>query len=128
MNINRKKIAIIDDNKTLLEELSEILKSVGYETNTADDLDSGIVMIKEFRPDLLLLDLKLKQGSGFELADRMRMTDNLPDIPIIAMTGYFTEKDHKLAMSICGIKKSLIKPLDIECLIDEIENVLSAVR
>jgi DNA-binding response OmpR family regulator len=72
----------------------------------------------------MLLDLKLPGISGFEVAHTLKITAITSDIPIIAMTGHYTEEERKYAINICGIKRCLTKPLDIEKLFEEIDGNL----
>lgn len=118
------KILIVDDNKEFLEEITEAVKTAGYRVRPETEGKNALEYARKKHPDLLLLDLKLPDISGFEVAHNMSCTAITADIPIIAMTGHYSEEERKYAINICGIKKCLTKPLDIEELFKEIKNWL----
>ena len=78
----------------------------------------------EIKPDLILMDLKMKPKSGFQLADELHNSFKTKSIPIIAITGFFTEKEHILMMKMFGMKHAMLKPVNPTDLIAKIELVL----
>jgi len=122
--MRKKKIMIIDDNKEFAEELKEVLNLDGYDAVAFFDGTSAMGMISRIKPDLILLDLKLIGKSGFQVAYELKSFPKTANIPIIAMTGFYTEKEHMELMKICGIKTCLIKPFDSQEVIAKIEDVL----
>jgi len=119
-----KKIMLVDDDKEFLNEMSEILKLSGYETFVFSDSTDAATKAINLKPDLILLDLKMDNKSGFKVADELRSITATKDIPVIAVTGVFTKKEHKLLMKVCNIRESLIKPIQPLDLISRIENIL----
>jgi DNA-binding response OmpR family regulator len=117
-------IMIVDDNVELLEELENLLKLGGYDVIALSDGSKVLETALENKPDLILLDLKMSPKSGFQIADEARNSSYLKDIPVIAMTGFFTEKQHFLMMKLCGIKTSILKPFRPLNLITKIEFAL----
>ncbi|MDH5662424.1 MAG: response regulator [Elusimicrobiota bacterium] len=124
----KKKILIIDDDREFGEELRELLELEGYNTTAFFDGTSALGMISRIKPDVILLDLKLTGKSGFQIAYELKSFPKTADIPIIAMTGFFTEKEHAELMDICGIQTCLIKPFDSRDVIGKIETVLKKRR
>ena len=118
-----KKIMLVDDDKEFLNEMSEILKLSGYEVFLFSDSTNVTTETISLKPDLILLDLKMDNKSGFKVADELRLTKATKDIPVIAITGVFTKPEHKLLMKVCNIRELLIKPikpLDIIAVIERI--------
>src|SRR5579863_10605155 len=103
-------IMIVDDNVELLEELENLLKLGGYDVIAISDGSKVFDAALKNKPDLILLDLKMSPKSGFQIADEARNSLLLRDVPVIAMTGFYTEKQHFLMMKLCGIKTSILKP------------------
>ena len=120
----RKKIMIIDDNSEFLDELKETMDLSGYDTERFSDGETALRCVEEFRPDAILLDLKMSGKSGFQVADLLTNQEHTSHIPIIAMTGFFKEKEHELLMKTCGIKTCLLKPFNPLDVIAEIEHLL----
>ncbi|MDE2009218.1 MAG: response regulator transcription factor [Candidatus Omnitrophica bacterium] len=117
-------IMIVDDNVELLEELENLLKLGGYDVAAISDGTQVLETALKNKPDLILLDLKMSPKSGFQIADEARNSIVLKDVPVIAMTGFFTEKQHFLMMKLCGIKTSILKPFRPLNLITKIEFAL----
>lgn len=122
----RKKpvIMVVDDNEELLEELENLLRLGGYDVIAVSDSTKAVDTAVNSRPDLILLDLKMSPKSGFQIADEARNQAPLKGIPVIAMTGFFTEKQHMLMMKLCGIKTAILKPFRPLNLITKIEFAL----
>jgi len=116
---------IVEDDKESLEELQEILVSVGYDVKAIDDPASALEAANTTKPDCILLDLKMPKKSGFQVADELKHFSKVGRIPIIAMTAFFTETEHSLLLKMCGIRKCLRKPLDPIEVIEQIEIALS---
>ncbi|MBF0504377.1 MAG: response regulator transcription factor [Candidatus Omnitrophica bacterium] len=124
MTIPKPRILIVDDNVELLEELKHMLELGGYDVLAINDGSKAFDAALKNKPDLILLDLKMSPKSGFQIADEFTNSMFLKDVPIIAMTGFFTEKQHLLMMKLCGIKTSILKPFRPVNLISKIEFAL----
>ena len=105
-----KRIMIIDDDREFLDEIGETLKASGYSTILLSDSRKAVDQVCEHKPDVLLLDIKMEGASGFKIADELRRTPEAKSIPLIGVTGFYTEEEHKLFMKMCGIKTVIIKP------------------
>ncbi len=131
--INAKKelmprIMIVDDDVELLEELKELLSANNYEVEVMPNSALAFEVACELKPDLVLMDLKMQPKSGFQLADELHNSFKTKAIPIIAITGFFTEKEHVLMMKMCGLKHALLKPFNPPDLITKIELVLEEAK
>lgn len=118
------KIMIVDDNAELLEELERMLSTAGYDVIVVSDSAAAFEEALKNAPDILLLDLKMTPKSGFQIAHELRHSWLMKDVPIIAMTGFFTEKEHILMMKLCGIKSFILKPFNPVDLISKLEFAL----
>jgi len=123
----KKKIMIVDDDKEFLEELKETLNLSGYDTVGFSDGVSALEMIRKIKPDLIMLDLKMSQKNGFQVAYELK---HLPDVrvPIITMSAFFTEREYTRLMDVCGIQTCLIKPFNPLEAISKIEEILQERR
>jgi DNA-binding response OmpR family regulator len=117
----RKKVMIVDDDKEFLEELQETLFLNGYEVIKIDDPHRVLDSAGNTKPDIILLDLKMDNFSGFEIADELSRFTKTVHIPVVAMTGFFTENEHASLMSLCGINKCIAKPFSAEQIVTAIE-------
>jgi len=79
---------VIDDEKAMRDSCYQVLSKDGYATETAENGQSGLQKIREVRPDLVLIDLKMPGMGGMELLEKIGQID--PDIISIVITGYAT--------------------------------------
>ncbi len=82
------RILIVDDEDVVLDSCLQVLEGRGYEVATARDGTEGLKLVREFAPDLVLVDLKMPGISGFEVLEEIRAGD--PTIVTIVITGYST--------------------------------------
>ncbi len=120
----RRKILLVDDDVELLVELKEMLTYSNYDVEIM--FNSGLAFEKtcELKPDLVILDLKMKPKSGFQLADELQNSILTKQIPIIAITGFFTDREHVLMMKMCGMKHVILKPFNPTDILAKIKAVL----
>jgi len=81
-----KKILIIEDEELLYNLLERKLNEKGYQASVAKDGVEGMKMIKEIKPDLVLLDIVMPNKNGFEVMDEMQADEKLKHIPIIVIS------------------------------------------
>ncbi len=86
----KKKILAIDDEEDIRFILKEELTDEGYEILTLGDPTQALDAIASFKPDLILLDIKMPQMSGIELLGKIR--DRYYDLPVILLTAYSSFK------------------------------------
>lgn len=118
------KIMIIDDDRELADELAGMLAAHGYEVACANDGETGLAKIGKSKPDLVLLDLRMKGMSGFRVADKLSCAAGSSAIPIIAMSAFYAPEEYAMILRICGIKRCLIKPFSPDRVLTEIFNTL----
>jgi two-component system response regulator ChvI len=122
----KQTVMIIDDDKVLLSELTEALEANGYQVRPFSDGKTALAAAPRIMPDIILLDLKMDKVSGFQVADKLNCSPKTENIPIIAMTGYFTQDEYSLITRICGMKKCINKPFKMEDIIAEVSKILAA--
>jgi DNA-binding response OmpR family regulator len=116
-----KRVMIIDDNREFLQELNELLVLNGYEVIEVADPTEVFEMTEKTKPDVILLDLNMPKKSGFEVALELKYFSRLYHIPIIGMTGFYSDEAYRSLMNLVGIQKCLIKPVNPAELISHIE-------
>ncbi len=125
----KRKVLLVDDDPDLVEMMSKVLEDDGrFEVRVAGNgFDAGM-MVKEYRPDLIVLDVMLPDINGKEVCQRVRADEGLDEVKIICISGMI--EDDKIAeLKAAGANDFLHKPFDIEELIErmctmmEIESV-----
>jgi DNA-binding NtrC family response regulator len=120
-----KTILIIDDEKTIRWSLGEALSTSGYDTDEAETAAAGIARFRESSPDLVLLDMKLPDGSGLDVLKTLKAED--PAVPVIMMTAYAEVETAVEAMK-SGAYDFVAKPYSAEKLRVTIANALENQR
>jgi CheY-like chemotaxis protein len=121
----RLRVLIVDDNADAVEMLAELLETLGYEVRYALDGPSALELVRDYYPDIALLDLGLPVMDGYELARRLREQPALAEIRLIAATGYGQESD-RARSSQAGFDLHFVKPLDLKQLLKALENTPTA--
>ncbi len=101
-----------------------MLTLAGYDVMAISDGSSAVKAAQVNVPDVVLMDLRMPVMSGFEVADRLKALTQTCKVPVIAITGHYTMKEHLWLMKFCGIKKCLKKPVNPVELKAEIESVI----
>ncbi|MDR2441026.1 MAG: response regulator [Planctomycetaceae bacterium] len=120
----KRKILVVDDDRELVELICDVLERDGrFETKSVNNgFDAGM-MVKEYRPDLIVLDVMLPDINGKEVCVRVRSDDSLEEVKIICISGMVEdEKIFELKMS--GANDFLQKPFETERLIERICHLL----
>ena len=119
-----RRILVVDDNEDILEILKLILEGYDYEVTTLADGHLLANRLKDYRPDLILLDIMLGDIDGRELCKMLKSNSETHDIPIIMISA-----SHGLSERFkpCDAPDDfLAKPFDISELLDKVQTQLSA--
>jgi signal transduction histidine kinase len=108
-----RRIVVVDDNRDAADILSALLQDDGHEVETVYSSHDVPALLHSFRPDIVLLDLGLPDIDGFELARRIREEAVLPNVRLIAITGYGQEEIKARTQS-AGFAAHLLKPVEFE--------------
>jgi len=114
----KRKVLLVDDDAELVELMSKVLEEDGrFEVRVASNgFDAGM-MVKEYHPDLIVLDVMLPDINGKEVCQRVRSDSALEDVRILCISGMI-EDDKIQELKLSGADDFLHKPFDIEELID----------
>lgn len=108
MSKDKKQIAILEDDSSLVKTLAEGLIAEGYEVSSAIDGETGLRLIEEKKPDLILLDIILPRKSGFEVMEELVKKEELKNIPVVVLTNLESDADVTRMMEL-GAKAFLVK-------------------
>ena len=97
-----KKVAIIEDEAELAALLEYNLGRQGLQTRVISGSKGAVEQLETWKPDLIILDVMLPDGDGFELCRRMRKTASLARTPVIFLTARGDEVDRVLGLEIGG--------------------------
>ena len=121
---NRGKILVVDDDRLVLATVAHGLAEAGYEVIDADNGDDAILLAREHRPALALLDIRMEGKSGFDVAETLR---DAYGIPFMFLSAFADEATRKQVQSL-GALDYLIKPLDVGEIVPAVAAALARVR
>lgn len=117
------KIFIIEDEKTIRDELSIFLSRYGYEVEAPTEFENIIDCVKEKKPNLILLDINLPIFDGYYICREIR---KFSDVPIIIVTSRDSDIDELMSMNL-GADDFVTKPYNTQILLARIESILKRV-
>src|SRR4030066_304941 len=120
----KRKILIVDDDAELVELISDVLERDGrFEVRTVNNgFDAGM-MVREYRPDLIVLDVMLPDINGKEVCQRVRSDKSMDDVRIICISG-MVEEDKVGELEAAGADEFMHKPFEVERLIERMCQLL----
>lgn len=118
MSDKRMKILVVEDEPSLIFTLRDTLESEGYDVVVSEEGTQAIEMVKEHKPDLMLLDIMLPGKSGYDIMEELRKDKYT--FPVIMLTAKDQEPDKVKGLSL-GADDYLTKPFGVKELLARIE-------
>ncbi len=115
-----RSVLVVDDNVDAATSLASLLELSGHRSSVAHEGIAALQIAQRDPPDVVLLDLGLPGMNGYEIARRLREMPRLAKTRLVAMTGYGREDD-KRATREAGFDAHLVKPVEIDVLLETIE-------
>ena len=120
-----QKILIIEDDKFLRELIAKKLIKEGYEIDEAIDGEEGVKKVKEFMPDLVLLDLILPGIDGFEVLKTVKEDDKLVSIPVVILSNLGQKDEVEKGLKLGAVDFLIKAHFTPEEIVEKIKFVLS---
>jgi excisionase family DNA binding protein len=120
----RRKVLLVDDDTELVDVMMKFLDEDGrFEVKIATTgFDAGM-LVKEYRPDIIVLDVMLPDINGKEVCQRVRADNTMEDVRILCISGMI-EEDKIQDLRLAGADDFMSKPFDAEMLIDRMCKLL----
>ncbi len=118
------RILVVDDDRLVLATVSHGLAQAGYEVIDADNGDDAILLAREHRPQLALLDIRMEGKSGFDVARTLRDAYRIPFIFLSA----FADAQTIAEVNALGALAYLIKPLEVGQIVPTVEAAFARLR
>jgi len=115
----KRKVLIVDDDESLVELLVDVFeRDARFDIRSANNgFDAGM-LVREFRPDLVILDVMLPDINGKEVCQRVRSDDTLEAVKIICISG-MVEQDKIADLKAAGADHFINKPFSVEHLLEQ---------
>jgi len=124
LETGKRKVLVVDDDPDLVELIVSVLEEDGrFETKVANNGFEAGMMVKEYRPDLIVLDVMLPDINGKEVCVRVRGDQSLENVRIICISG-MVERDKIRELKEAGADDFLQKPFETDALIDRMCRLL----
>jgi two-component system alkaline phosphatase synthesis response regulator PhoP len=120
---NNKRILVVDDSYTISEFVGIRLSEAGYTVFKAADGAEGFKKIKELKPDLVILDIKLPDMEGFEVCRLSKADPQTRHIPVVFLSASTQQHDLQMAESV-GADGFVAKPYEGKGLLEEVKKFL----
>jgi CheY-like chemotaxis protein len=108
-------VLVVEDNLDSAASLSELLGLWGYPVQMVHDGYQALTAARQWRPEVILLDIGLPGIDGYEVARRLRREPATTDVLMVALTGYGGEEERRRAQQ-AGFNHHLTKPVELESL------------
>jgi DNA-binding response OmpR family regulator len=118
------KILVVDDDRLVLATVAHGLAQAGYEVIDADNGDDAILLARQHRPELALLDIRMEGKSGFDVAAYLREYCHIPFMFLSA----FSDHDTVAQVAALGAVAYMVKPLDVGQIVPTVEAAFERLR
>jgi putative two-component system response regulator len=122
-NVEKPKILVVDDEESNLKLIYSVMSTCGYEIETARNGLEALGKTKEFKPDLIFLDIMMPELNGVETCRRLKDDIATKNIPVVMITG-LEDRESKIKSLEAGANDFLTKPFDLSELKVRAKNLL----
>lgn len=119
-----KTILVVEDNDLNMKLVRGLIKIGKYRMLEANDAEIGIQLVREQRPDLVLMDIQLPGMDGLSATKIIKEDPSVKDIPIVALTSYAMQGDEEKALE-AGCTGYIAKPIDTRKFLKTISQYLN---
>ncbi|MBX3205040.1 MAG: response regulator [Labilithrix sp.] len=120
-------VLVVEDNVDAQLITTATLRHFGFDVIQADGLEQARGLARERRPDAVVLDCRLPDGDGLELARAWRTDPTMKDVPVIVLTAFSARQDVEAAL-LAGADAFLVKPIPGAVLAAQVEKLLAGAR
>jgi DNA-binding response OmpR family regulator len=118
-------VLYIEDERQVIDLVREALKLAGYKVVGATSGRQGLTMMKERKPDLLLLDLMMPDINGWDVYREVKTDQQLADIPVIVVSAKAPEEGNVVIKDLPPADGYITKPFDVENIIRSVKELLA---
>jgi two-component system, cell cycle response regulator DivK len=119
----RRKILIVEDNILNMKLFNDVLIAHGYETLQSRDGPEALLLARQHKPDLILMDIQLPEVSGLQVTKWLKEDSELQIIPVVAITAFAMKGDEEKILE-GGCEGYIAKPISIASFLDIVERFL----
>ncbi|UCF32041.1 MAG: response regulator [bacterium] len=128
MNEKNATILVVDDDPSIQEIIRIILQRAGYDVHLAEDGEEAVHRFGEIKPDLVISDISMPRGDGFNVAIVIRSLDMERKTPILLISAFYDDDANRENAERCGADGFLSKPFTQKQLVGKVEELLGSAR
>ncbi len=117
------KVIVIDDEPFILMMIEDKLKKAKIDVTTLRESRNALAVIREKRPQLIILDWMMPELSGIDLCKMIKADPDLQEIPIFMLTAKGQDSDEQQGFQ-CGVSRYITKPFSPRSLLEMVEEVV----
>ncbi len=114
-----KTVLIVEDNELNMKLFNDLLEAFGYQTLKTRSGDEAVPLVREHRPDLVIMDIQLPERSGLDITRELKADDGLRHIPVVAVTAFAMRGDEQRIRE-SGAEAYLSKPISVASFLDTV--------
>lgn len=114
----------VEDNYENLVLIRRLLQFYGYDVLEADNVSKAVTILKQIKPDLILMDINLPEIDGDTLTSKLKSIPYFREIPVVAITANALKGDREKSM-LAGFDGYIEKPIDVDLFPDQIQSFLN---
>jgi DNA-binding response OmpR family regulator len=118
-----KNILLVEDEEMLVNVLATVLEDEGYKVSKSTSAEEALSTVTEFKPDLIISDVRLPQKDGFAMLKELRKDTTISAVPFICLTALDDMQTQQRA-KILGAAAYMTKPFDVDDLVKLVRQVL----
>jgi len=115
----KKKILVIEDDSDIADLVKLVLETDMFEVQAVTEPETAFNMVKEYRPDAILLDICMPKLDGWAVFKQIRGCDEFKNVPIAILSGKSQQLDHMVGLHIMNADAYIAKPFGKQELIDK---------
>ena len=118
-----KTVLIVEDNELNMKLFRDLLEAHGYQTSGTSNGHEALSLVRQMRPDLILMDIQLPQVSGLEVTRWIKDDPELRAIPVVAVTAFAMKGDEERIRE-GGCEAYLSKPISVGKFIETVRRFI----
>jgi two-component system cell cycle response regulator DivK len=118
-----QKILVVEDNELNLRLFCDLLRAHGYEAQPVRDGREAVARARDFKPDLIVMDIQMPHVTGLELIEQMKADAGLMATPIMAVTAYAAKGDEERIRD-AGAEGYVSKPISVVKFVEAVRTLL----
>jgi two-component system cell cycle response regulator DivK len=118
-----KKVLIVEDNELNLKLFTDLLRAHDFEVEGLRDGREALARIRDFVPDLVIMDIQMPHVSGLDLIEAMQADADLRAVPVLAVTAYAGKGDEERILG-AGARGYLSKPVGMVMFLETVRGII----